>query len=33
MLKSMEEQSGLSELSILSLLSAVEGCSSSGVPL
>ena len=32
-LKSMEKQSGLSELSIISWASAVEGCLLSGVPL
>ena len=32
-LKSMEEQSGLSELSILSWVSTVEGCLLRGVPL
>ena len=29
----MEGQSGLSELSVISWVSTVEGCSSSGVPL
>ena len=32
-LKSMEKQSGLSELSVISWVSAVEGCPLSGVPL
>ena len=31
--KSMEKQSGLSELSVISWVSAVEGCPLSGVPL
>ena len=33
MLKSMEMQSGHSELSVISQVSAVEGCPLSGVPL
>ena len=32
-LKSMEKQSGLSELSVISWVSPVEGCQLSGVPL
>ena len=31
--KSMEKQSGLSELSVISWVSAVEGCPLNGVPL
>ena len=33
MLKSMEGQSGLSELSVISWVSAIQGCPFSGVPL
>ena len=33
MLKSMEIRSGYSELSVISQVSAVEGCPLSGVPL
>ena len=33
MLKSMEGQSGLSELSVMLWVSAIQGCPLSGVPL